>query len=109
MITKEYADFSWERAAAVLAVDSPSGYTDEAAKWVKDAFEKLGFATQLTAKGGVLVDLGGKNNEDGLLLAAHTDTLGAMVAEVKGNGRLRLTPLGGMSANNGEYPVWQGL
>ncbi len=102
MITKEYADYSWEQAAAALAVDSPSGYTDKAARWVKDAFEKLGFTAQLTAKGGVLVDLGGEASEDGLLLAAHTDTLGAMVAEIKSNGRLRVTPLGGMSANNGE-------
>lgn len=102
MITKEYADYSWEQAAAALAVDSPSGYTDKAARWVKDSFEKLGFTAQLTAKGGVLVDLGGEASEDGLLLAAHTDTLGAMVAEIKGNGRLRVTPLGGMSANNGE-------
>ena len=36
------------------------------------------------------------------MLAAHTDTLGGMVAEVKGNGRLRLSPLGGMNANNAE-------
>ena len=33
---------------------------------------------------------------DGLLLEAHADTLGGMVAEIKGNGRLRLTALGGM-------------
>ena len=32
----------------------------------------------------------------------HTDTLGGMVAEVKGNGRLRLTALGGMNPNNAE-------
>ena len=33
---------------------------------------------------------------------AHVDTLGAMVAEIKSNGRLRLTPLGGLNANNVE-------
>ena len=102
MIDKKYADYAWEQAAAVLAVDSPSGYTAAAAAWVKEAFEKLGFDAKLTEKGGVLVDLGGDNENDGRMLAAHVDTLGAMVAEVKGNGRLRLTPLGGMSANNGE-------
>lgn len=36
------------------------------------------------------------------MLAAHTDTLGGMVCEIKGNGRLRLSPLGGMNANNAE-------
>ena len=35
-------------------------------------------------------------------LEAHIDTLGAMVAEIKGNGRLRVTPVGGMNANNAE-------
>jgi len=102
MIDRIYADYAWERTVGLLAVDSPSGFTANAARWVRDAFSALGFDAELTAKGGVLVDLGGKNADDGLLLAAHADTLGAMVAEVKGNGRLRLTPLGGMSANNGE-------
>ena len=102
MINKSYADFSWEQAAALLAIDSPTGFTHMAAAWVKEAFENLGYPAEITTKGGVLVDLGGENQQDGLLLAAHTDTLGAMVAEVKGNGRLRLTPLGGMNANNGE-------
>ena len=102
MVDRKYADFAWEQAAALLAIDSPSGYTRKAADWVKSAFESLGFAATLTTKGGVLVDLGGTDKENGLLLAAHTDTLGAMVAEIKGDGRLRLTPLGGMNANNAE-------
>ena len=102
MIEKNYADFAWEQTAALLAVDSPTGFTDKAAAWVKEAFERLGFPARITTKGGVLADLGGENDEDALLLAAHTDTLGAMVAQVKGNGRLRLTPLGGMNANNAE-------
>ena len=102
MLDRKYADLAWEQAAALLAIDSPTGFTAGAAAWVKSAFENLGFPASLTAKGGVLVDLGGENSGDGLLLAAHTDTLGAMVAEIKGSGRLRLTPLGGMNANNAE-------
>ena len=102
MIEKLYADFAWEQTEALLAIDSPSGYTGKAALWVKEAFEKLGFAATITTKGGVLADLGGEDTENGLLLAAHADTLGGMVAEIKGNGRLRLTALGGMNANNAE-------
>ncbi len=102
MIDLQYADYAWEQTAALLAIDSPSGFTANAAQWIQNAFSNLGYGAHITEKGGVLVDLGGESREDGLLLAAHTDTLGAMVAEVKGNGRLRLTPLGGMSANNGE-------
>ncbi len=102
MIDRIYADFAWEQTSALLAVDSPSGFTHHAAAWVKDAFEKLGFAAAITVKGGVLVDLGGKKATDGLLLEAHADTLGCMVAAIKGNGRLKLTNLGGMNANNAE-------
>ena len=102
MLERTYADYAWEKTSQLLAIDSPSGFTDQAAHWVKNAFEALGFAVKITAKGGVLADLGGENSDDSLLLAAHADTLGGMVAEVKGSGRLRMTPLGGMSANNGE-------
>lgn len=102
MIDMQYADFAWAQTAALLAIDSPSGYTDAAAKWVADAFEALGFAARMTAKGGVIADLGGEDAADALLLEAHADTLGGMVCAVKGNGRLKLTALGGMNANNGE-------
>ena len=102
MLERKYADFAWEQTAELLAIDSPTGYTKNAAQWVKEAFETLGFSASITVKGGVLVDLGGKNAEDALLLEAHADTLGAMVAQVKGNGRLRMTSLGGMNPNNAE-------
>ena len=102
MIDRKYADFAWDQAAAVLGIDSPSGFTANAARWVKNAFESLGCPAKITTKGGVLADLGGKNAEDALFLEAHTDTLGAMVCQIKGNGRLKLTPLGGMSPNNAE-------
>jgi len=102
MIEKMYADFAWEQAATLLAIDSPTGYTRKAAEWVKAAFEALGFPAHITQKGGVIADLGGEDENDGLFLQAHTDTLGAMVCAVKGNGRLKLTSLGGMRPENAE-------
>ena len=97
-----YADHAWQQAEALLAIDSPSGFTAKAAQWVKEAFTIMGFSAQITQKGGVLADLGGTDPENALLLSAHTDTLGGMVAQIKGNGRLRITSLGGMNANNAE-------
>lgn len=99
---EQYTTYAVEKAVELLAVDSPTGFTRDAAEWVRNAFETLGFSADITNKGGVLIDLGGRNAQDALLLEAHTDTLGGMVAEIKGNGRLRLTPLGGMRAENGE-------
>jgi putative aminopeptidase FrvX len=102
MIEKNYAEFAWEQTAALLAVDSPSGYTKAAAQWVKAAFESLGCPAYMTVKGGVIAELGGKDASDGLLLEAHADTLGAMICQIKGNGRLKLTALGGMRPENAE-------
>ena len=102
MIDFKYADYAWDQAAAVLAIDSPAGFTGKAAAWVKDAFENLGFAARITNKGGVFVNLGGHDENDALFLEAHVDTLGGMIAQIKGNGRLKLTKIGGMRAENGE-------
>ena len=102
MITTDYADFAWEKTAQLLAIDSPSGFTDRAAKWVCAEFQQMGFNAALTTKGGVLVDLGGSDTRDGLLLEAHADTLGGMVSQIKGTGCLKITNLGGMNANNAE-------
>ena len=79
---RKYAEFAATKACELLAIDSPSGYTQKAATWVKEAFEALGFAAKITTKGGVLADLGGADKDDALFLQAHTDTLGAMVAEI---------------------------
>ena len=102
MMEQKYADFAWEKTAALLAIDSPSGYTEQAARWVCREFSEMGFAAGITVKGGVLVDLGGGDAADALLLEAHADTLGSMVSQIKGSGCLKVTPLGGMNANNAE-------
>ena len=99
---KLYAQFAVEETMKLLAIDSPTGFAQKAAAWVKEEFAALGFEAKLTNKGGVLVDLGGEDDSDGLFLEAHTDTLGGMIAEIKGSGALRLTNLGGMRAENGE-------
>ena len=97
-----YAEYAAHQAVELLAIDSPTGFTRQAAEWVLNAFRSLGYEARTTVKGGVLIDLGGSDENDGLLLEAHADTLGGMVAEIKGTGRLRLTALGGMRPENGE-------
>ena len=48
---KKYTDFAVKQTEALLNIDSPTGYTEEAALWVKTEFEKLGFEAKLTNKG----------------------------------------------------------
>ena len=98
----DYAQYAVKKAIELLSIDSPTGYTRAAVAWVADAFSALGFSSVPTHKGGILVDLGGEDRENALLLQAHVDTLGGMVAEIKPSGRLRLSPLGGFRAESGE-------
>ncbi len=99
---RKYAEFSIEKAVEFLKVDSPTGYTKNAAELVKNEFEALGCKAFITVKGGVAVDIGGKDENNALLLEAHLDTLGGMVAEIKSNGRLKISPLGGLNGFNTE-------
>lgn len=97
---QNYVNYILDQAEKLLAIDSPTGYTREVKEYLIKEYRSLGYDPIETVKGGVLVDLGGEGN--GLIVSAHVDTLGGMVAEVKGNGRLRLTPIGGMNPNNAE-------
>ena len=98
---KEYALFSVDKAVEFLGIDSPTGFTNAAIDWVKKEFDALGYKTEQTVKGGLVVPLNG-GDEIGVLLEAHADTLGGMVSCIKPNGRLRITPLGALNANNTE-------
>lgn len=101
-IDKKYADIAVEFTEKLLKIDSPTGFTKNAAAFVRDEFLSLGYEAALTVKGGAVIKLGGKDENNAVLFEAHTDTLGGMVAEIKGSGRLRVSPLGGMRAENAE-------
>ena len=94
----KYIDFALLKVEELVGIDSPTGFTEKASEYVKKEFEKLGFVSRYTTKGGVLVDLGGEDDENGIILLTHLDTIGAMVSAVKDNGRLAMSPLGGLHA-----------
>ncbi len=98
----KYADYIMETAQKLLAIPSPTGFTHKAAQFVADELTAMGYSPRITVKGAVLTDLGGKEKQDGVLLSAHMDTLGAMVMQIKENGRLKLTNIGGLNPNNTE-------
>jgi putative aminopeptidase FrvX len=50
-------------------------------------------------KGGLLAAWNGNNQDAPRAISAHVDTLGAMVKEIKPNGRLRLSAIGGLTWN----------
>ena len=68
---EKYTEYAVQKTCELLAIDSPSGFTDKAAQWVKNEFSVLGFDAHVTTKGGVIADLGGKDTDNALLLK-HT-------------------------------------
>lgn len=86
----------------LIAIDSPSGYTDNASKYIFDLLKSYGYQPEYTNKGAVKCALG-KNPT--LAIAAHVDTLGAIVSGIKPNGTLSFSLLGGLSLTGaeGEY------
>ncbi len=98
---EQYKDFILEQVKQLLAIDSPSGFADRAAEHLMEVYRGMGYEPVRTNKGGVLVNLGGKE-PDAILTASHVDTLGAITAEIKDNGRLRISPIGSISANTVE-------
>ena len=89
---KHYIDFSAEQLKT-CTIPSPSGYTKNATDYLMKLLQDMGYEPKLSRKGNVFVTLGGDGEP--LVLAAHVDTLGAMVRSIKDNGRLRPTTLGG--------------
>lgn len=94
----EILDYAVDQTLRLCRIPSPSGFTKRAAAHIISELESMGFSPRLTVKGAVLCRLGGTGH--GLLLAAHTDTLGLIVRSVKSNGRLRYEPVGGYSHFN---------
>ncbi|WP_284141143.1 MULTISPECIES: M42 family metallopeptidase [unclassified Virgibacillus] len=89
----------------LVAIPSPSGYTDNVIAFVENHLKKYHVATKRNRKGGLIATIPGKSDDQHRMLTAHVDTLGAMVKEIKSNGRLRLDLIGGFKYNSieGEY------
>lgn len=84
----------------LLNTPSPTGFTQLAIDYTEAAFRKLpGVELQRTRKGALVATLPGLHNESPHALTAHVDTLGAMVKEIKSNGRLKMTQIGGYAWN----------
>ncbi len=76
----------------LLLIDSPSGFTRNACDYIMKTLQDLGYQPERTPKGAVRCALG---DAPTLAIAAHTDTLGAIVSGFKGDGTLSFSLLGG--------------
>ena len=84
----------------ICETPSPSGFTQKAMETVKEELESFGIDVNFTNKGSLLALIPGKNPMPTKALAAHIDTLGAMVKKIKENGRISFTPIGGYTMSS---------
>ena len=99
-------EYMLAQTALLCRIPSPTGFTRAAVDHVAAELEKLGLPLQRTVKGALIATLaGGDAARGGRTLSAHVDTLGAMVKEIKSDGRLKLSRIGGYdwATIEGEY------
>ncbi|TVQ59836.1 MAG: osmoprotectant NAGGN system M42 family peptidase [Rhodobacteraceae bacterium] len=95
-------DYLRERLAALLAIPSPTGYTDTVVRHLCGELTALGVPFDLTRRGAVRAKLPGAEHGGARAIVSHLDTLGALVRWLKPNGRVSLVPIGTWSARFAE-------
>lgn len=95
-------DYLTHTLRQLVEIPSPSGYTDSVVHFVGEELQRLGIPFELTRRGAIRGVLDGKQAAPGRALVAHLDTLGAMVKNLKSNGRLEVVPIGTWSARFAE-------
>lgn len=83
----------------LLLIPSPTGNTYKAMEFLEDEFKTLNLNVKKNNKGNIMVTVPGKDTSKEVTVSAHVDTLGGMVKEIKSNGRLKISQLGGYSYN----------
>lgn len=86
----------------LLAIPSPSGFTDEAVRYTCQQLEDFGLHYEITRRGCIRADMKGRISSPDRAIVAHLDTIGAMVKRLKDNGRLEIVPVGTWSSRFAE-------
>ncbi len=94
-----------EIAKEVFTCDSPTGFTQNVIKLVKEKVDSFGYHTRIMNNGALEVSIEGEDKSKTVATSAHCDTLGLMVRSIKADGHLALTKLGGpiTPTLDGEY------
>ncbi|MGF0539451.1 osmoprotectant NAGGN system M42 family peptidase [Agrobacterium sp. ES01] len=91
-----------DQLKALLAIPSPTGFTDEAVRHTAKELERLGLEVKLTRRGAIRALRPGAAERPARGIVSHLDTLGAQVKALKDNGRLELVSIGHWSARFAE-------
>jgi putative aminopeptidase FrvX len=97
------SEYLLETLVGLLNTPSPTGFSQRAVEFVRGKLAEFGgLEISLNHKGALIARWPGANRGSSRALTAHVDTLGAMVKEIKSNGRLKLSALGGFAWNTVE-------
>jgi len=96
------SDYLLTTLLTLLGIHSPTGYTDPIVRCVCHMLRGLDVEFELTRRGAIRATLKGKRGSPDRAVVTHVDTIGAMVKELKNNGRLGLVPVGTWSARFAE-------
>ena len=70
-------DYLLDQLRAMLAIPSPTGYTDRIARHVAAELQKLGLEIELTRRGAIRAFRKGRSRRPARAIVTHLDTLGA--------------------------------
>lgn len=80
----------------LINTPSPTGDTAWAVSFVEQELASMGVSCIQTQKGALLAQFPGLKDNAPRALTAHVDTLGAVVSQIKSNGRLKMSALNGL-------------
>jgi len=90
-------DYFVDFLVKLLNIHSPTGFAEPAIAFVeKELSQFRQLQMTRTRKGALVVKWEVESDEAPVALTAHVDTLGAVVKEIKPNGRLKLSRIGGI-------------
>jgi peptidase M42 family hydrolase len=95
-------DYLQDLLRKLVNIPSPTGFTDDIVRFAGEELQCLGIPFDLTRRGAIRADLGGRLKSPDRALVVHLDTTGAMVRELKENGRLGIMPIGHWSSRFAE-------
>ena len=82
--------------AELTALHAPSGAEQPVIGRLRDLFTPLVDSVSVDHMGNLLATREGTNGSPHIVVSAHADEIGAMVASIEPEGFLRLIPLGGV-------------
>ncbi len=104
MIRKLEIDQAYLRFVMTRLIETPSptGLTQAVTDLVRGELDGMRIPYELTRRGAIRANLEGARHSPDRAIVTHLDTLGAMVKELKTNGRLAIVPVGHWSSRFAE-------